>query len=129
MRQPDELMQRNDHELGFATARQRWMSALLSLLVAFSVILHLGQATPAPAAMEPIVIVASSGHNSSPCEPGHSNAAHCSMTTACSLYASLEAAPVLFTAKKPQALPTNVTFQVSWSARPQLQPPQLSRQF
>lgn len=112
------------------TTRRRWTSVLLSLLVAFSVFLHLGQATPAHAAMEPMVVAASSGHGDAPCEPGHpSNAAGCSMITACSLYAPLEPSPVRFAAERPRTVPATAFFQLTWAAIPQLQPPQLSRQF
>jgi len=112
-----------------ATAHRRWMSILLSLLIALSVVLHLGQPIPPHAAMGTMAVAASS-HGDAPCESdNHSTATHCGMTTACSLYAPLEASPVAFLAEKPHALPTADALRVSWAVAPQLQPPQHSPQF
>jgi hypothetical protein len=111
------------------TARRRWTSALLSILIAFSVILHLGQPASAHAAMGTMVVAAAS-HNGAPCESSHHpTTGHCAMVTACSLYAPLEASPASFVADKSHVLPAAEAFEASWAVTPQLQPPQLSLQF
>lgn len=108
------------------TPRQRWVSALLSILIALSVVFHLGQAVPAHADMGRLAAVMSS-QSESPCDSGqHFKAAHCSVITACSLYAPLEASPEMFIADRAHSLPSADAVRVCWSATPQLQPPQYS---
>lgn len=108
------------------TPRHRWVSALLSILIALSVVLHLGQAVPAHADRSTLPAVMSS-HSDAPCDSGqHSKVAHCNVITACSLYASLEASPQIFIADRAHSLPSADAVHVCWSATPQLQPPQYS---
>ena len=112
-----------------APARRRWTSALLSILIALSVVLHLGQTIPAHASMGTAVLAAAT-HNGGPCDSGHHpTAVHCGMTTACSLYAPLEATPVAFVAGKSHVLPAAEAVEATWATTPQLQPPQHSLQF
>ena len=116
-------------EVANAPAWRRWAVGLLSILIALSVVLHLGAPVPAHAAMKTMAI-ATTNHDGAPCDSSHSpTAAHCSMTTACSLYAPLEASPVAFLANKSHILPTVEAVEVTWAATPQLQPPQHSLQF
>jgi hypothetical protein len=101
----------------------------LSILIALSVVLHLGQATPVHASMGTAVLAATS-HNSGPCDSGHHPiAVHCGMTTGCSLCAPLEASPAVFLGGKSPNLPTAEAVEATWATRPQLRPPQHFLQF
>jgi len=106
--------------------RPRWLSAVLSVAIALSLILHLGQTVPAHASMETLQ-VAMSAHGDSPCEAGqHLKAGHCGTVTACALYAPLEVSPQSIIADKAHVLPSADAVEVRWQATPQLQPPQYS---
>ena len=84
------------------TLRQRWVSAVLGILIALSFFLHLGQATPASADLHAAPAVMSS-HGDLSCSPGKiANNTHCGTITACALYAPLEAFPEIFTADRAQ---------------------------
>lgn len=110
-----------------STALRRWASGFVCALLAFSVVVHLAQPVPAHAAMEPMPIAASSSHNSGPCDSGHDQSTvHCTMVSACSLYAPLEAAPIVFETSKLHVSLTDTPLQTGWAAAPQLQPPQIS---
>ena len=112
-----------------APAWRRWAACLLSILIALSVVLHFGQPVPAHAAMATME-VAATNDDGAPCDASHSpTAAHCGMTTACSLYAPLEASPVTFLAGKSHVLPTVEAVEATWAPTPQLQPPQPSLKF
>ncbi|WP_395021322.1 hypothetical protein [Dongia sp.] len=109
-----------------ALAHRRCASLFLSILIALSVVLHLGQTVPAEASVETAALVAMS-HDTAPCDSGdHAKMAHCSMIVACSLYAPLEASPVTFLAGKPHLQPVTGAVGTSWGTTPQLQPPQYS---
>jgi hypothetical protein len=108
------------------TVRRRWMSTLLCVLIALSVILHLGTTMPAQADVNATQVVAASDSNP-PCESGHHPAAaHCQTTIACSLYAQIEAGPPTFDNGKVRLLPSTDRVPVARAISPQLQPPQHS---
>jgi hypothetical protein len=106
---------------------RRWLSGLFCVLMAFSVTAHLGHAMPLHETMgetQPFVL----SDGDPPCESGHHAAvADCHATSACSLCAPLEAAPPVFLDGNVHLSPLAQPIDVSWVARPQPQPPRLSR--
>lgn len=113
----------------FATmaALRRSLSGLFCMLMAFSVTAHLGHVMPLHETMreaQPFVL----SDGSPPCESGHHAAvADCHVTSACSLYAPLEAAPPVFPDGNMRLSPLAQPIDVSWVACPQPQPPRPSR--
>jgi hypothetical protein len=107
-------------------ARRRWVWAVLCVLLVFSAMLHLVQATPPQADGGEIQFITVHDENN-PCEPGHeSTVGHCHMTTACSPYAPLSASPATFVEAATHPSPSAEAIQVGRAISPQLQPPQYS---
>lgn len=105
--------------------RRRWVSIVLSILIALAVVLHPGQTTPASADLDAAPAVMSSDSDSA-CNSGeHAKTTHCGTIVACSLYAPLEASAEIFTVRRAHSSPSSEPVHVSWTASPQLQPPQL----
>jgi hypothetical protein len=106
--------------------RRYWLRALLSVLIAVSIVLHLGQAPSALADTEVIEAV-TADHRDSSCESGHGlTTMHCQIITACSLYAPLETSPVILIPVLGHPGPVSDAVHATWTASPGLQPPQYS---
>jgi hypothetical protein len=120
-------MYRNDGMEGHPNlARRRWMRALLCVVIALGVMLHLGQPAPVFAdASAGQFFAADVGHST--CDAGDGlTAAHCHTINACSLYAPLETKAAIFVQGTSHPSPLAEAVHTSWSVSPQLQPPQHS---
>jgi hypothetical protein len=121
-------MYRNDGMEGHpnVAARRRWMRALLCVVIALGVMLHLGQTAPVFAdASAGQFFAADVGHSS--CDAGDGlTVGHCHTISACSLYAPLEAKPAIFVRDTGHPSPLAEAGHTSWAVSPQLQPPQYS---
>lgn len=107
-------------------ARRHWLRALLCVVIALGVMLHLGQTAPVLAdAGVGQFFVADVGHSS--CDAGEGSvAAHCHTIYACSLYAPHETKPAIFAQDTSHPAPLADAVHASWAVSPQLQPPQYS---
>jgi hypothetical protein len=104
-------------------ARRRWMRALLCVVIALGVMLHLGQTAPVLADASAVQFFAA--------DVGHSTcdgltAGHCHTINACSLYAPLETKSAIFVRDTGHPSPLAEAVHTSWAVSPQLQPPQYS---
>ena len=106
-------------------ARRRWMSALLCVLIALSIILHLGQAMPAQADMIAIQVVTAT-ESAEPCETSDHPGVDCHTANICSLYPPNGAAPPVLDKGQVRLPPSKDTVPVTWAISPQLEPPQHS---
>lgn len=109
-------------------AHRRWKWAVLCVLIAFGVILHLGQVIPAQAGVNEIQFI-TVADGTGPCEPGHgSTVGYCHTTAAYSLYALLEAnLTILSDAMTHPSLMAEI-LHLSRAVSPQLHPPKHSFQ-
>ena len=106
--------------------RRYWLRALLCVLIAVGIVFHLGQ-TPSVLADMGVIEAVTADHEDSSCESGHDlTTTHCQVITACSLYAPLETRPAILTPDRGRPEPVADAVHATWTASPQLQPPQYS---
>jgi len=117
------------HRIGNGATRRRWAGLLLSLLLAFGTLAHLGHPTPAHAGMGQVVQIASADNGTDPCERNCSAMpAHCGASGACAFNAPDGAGATIFDrapANRPVTAEALVFGQV---IDPQFRPPRLPLQ-
>lgn len=123
-----ELMRNGRKGSSMGTARQRWASAILCLLFAFSTVLFLSQSVPTQTLSGSAHFEAAAG-GGDPCDlDDASGVQHCGTSSTCSFCAALDADLPELDGTSASSLVIAEMHAVGRETRPHFQPPRLPLQ-